>query len=112
MLGGPTLIVHAYLTGLAMEGAVLERQLVGKVAKVKFNLLSLSALFWFVRYGVVRWLLYERMMVRFQGYGTLRAVPIELVGEWLKLSVLKLIRNMEGDLVLALVAVACVTEVE
>lgn len=38
-------------------------------------------------------------------------VPTAMIDEWLRLDILRVIQNMEGELVLALIAVACKAKV-
>lgn len=61
------------------EITVQGRQLVKQTAEVNPNLMLLGACFWSVRYDAVRRLLYERMMAGCESYGTLLAVPVEMV---------------------------------
>lgn len=51
MLGMPTSVVYSYLTAVALEGTVHELQLVERIAKVEFDVISLGAFLRLVRYG-------------------------------------------------------------
>lgn len=108
----PTPVQYAYFTGLGMEGIVHERQMRRRIAKVKFYIFSLRAFFRVIHYGMVRLLSYERIMVGCRGYGALVWVPTAMIEEWLRMGILRLIRNTEVDEMLALVAVARVAEVD
>lgn len=81
-LEGPTLILYVYLTALAMKGIVHERQFVMQIAKVKFNVMFLVVILWFVCYGAVSPLSYERVMDECNGHETFLCVLIEIVDEW------------------------------
>lgn len=107
-----TFVMYAYLMGLVMEGTVHERRLVGRIAEVELNVLSLSSLFRLVLYGVVRCLLYGHMMVGCQGYGALERIPTAMIDKWFGFGIVCLIRNMEVDLVLVLILKARVADVD
>lgn len=112
MLEVPTSVVYAYSTDLAMEYTIYEEQSVRQIVEVEFNVLSLSAFLRLVRCGAVRQLLFERMMVGCVGYGTFLRIPVAIVNEWLGLSVLCLIHNMEVGPVLALFVMALLAVVD
>lgn len=84
----PSPTAYAYLTDLAMKGTVHEWQFVRQFAKAKFNVLLMSTLFRSVCYGAVRWLSYKLMVLRCEGYGTLKPVAVGLVYKWFGFDIL------------------------
>lgn len=108
----PMKVCYAYLTVPTMEGTFHERQLVRQISEVNFNVLFLSSFLRLVRYALVMRISYDRMMVGCEGNGMLLRVPVTMVDEWFAVGILCHIRNIMVDPVLALVAVACVTEMD
>lgn len=97
--------------GAGRESTVQGRRLIKQTAEVEFNVLLLGAFFRMVCFGAVWRVLYEWRMVRCHEYNALVQVPIAMIEKWFGLDILRLIRNMEVDLVLTLVAVARVVKV-
>lgn len=111
MLAVPMPVVYACLTGIVMEDTVHERRLIRRIAEMELNVLLRGTFFRLVRYGAVMRLGYERMVVGSQGYDALVRVPTTMIEDWFGLGILRLIRNMKVDPMLALVPVARVAEV-
>lgn len=97
-------ILHANLTGLAMDDTGHEQQLVRQISKADLKVMSLGTLLLLVLYSVVRQLSFERIVIDCKAYGRMVHLPLEMVDQWFKSCILRLIHNIDVDLMLALVA--------
>lgn len=110
LLAVPTPEVYAYLTELVIGGTLHRQRCISRIAEAEFNIMSLKAVFRQVLFGEVRRLSYECMMVGCHGSSAMVRLPTAMIEELFELGILCLIRKMEMDLVLTLVAVASVVE--
>lgn len=83
-----------------------------KVSDVEFDVMTLSAFLRCVRYGLSELLAYPSMIAGSGDHGFLLRVGLSTMKSWYKLELLRLIRDMEVDSVLAFVAVGRLTKVD
>lgn len=109
-LGMPTPPIFSYLTNNVKTGTNAECDLMNNMSEVEFDLLSLGAFLWSVRYGPVARFAYPFMVSGCEGCGLLLRVLLDVIKSWYAMDILLLILDLEVDPILAFVAIACVTE--
>lgn len=110
-LGVPIPVLFLYSTNQLQSGSAPVRDFLQKVSEVELDVVTLGAFLRCVRYGPSERLAYSSTIAGCADNGVLLRVSLSTIKSWYKLGLLRLIRDMEVDPVLAFLAVGCLTEV-
>lgn len=102
----PKPVVYSYITAVyCKEPAAL--LLAACIVEAEYVTLPLGALFQVVQYGLASRSALDEMMSACAGRGTLLRVPWVLDGQWFCYGTISIVKDMDLDLVVALLAIAC-----
>lgn len=111
MSGGPIRVLNSYLTDVYPNGSA-PSFLVGRISETENVSLSLGAFLRAAQYGLVSCFVHYRMMSAFAGHGALLQVPRMFVDWWFRYGIFNILKDVDVDPALALLATARVVKVD
>lgn len=111
-LGALSPVVYSYFPGESQNGAPRQKRICTIICQSEYIILALGAFLRTVCNGGIGRLAFDSLVEGCRGYDTLLPMPDLLVEQWFSFGLLRCIRDMAIEPVMAMVAVACVAEID